>query len=52
MRFKRIFAVVSYICRYENWWQSWLIYFCVVIRIDTDFFPAQMKSIAAVLDCF
>ena len=46
------FAVVPYVCRYDNRWQSWLIYFCVVIGVNTDFFSAEMKSIATMLDCF
>ena len=46
------FAVVSYIGRYNNWWQSGLIYFCVMIGVDTDFFSAEMERIATMLDSF
>ena len=38
--------------RYVYWWQNRLVYFCVVIRIDTDFFSAQMESITTMVHCF
>ena len=51
-RVETYFAVVPQVCRYVYWWQNRLVYLCVVIRIDTDFFSAQMESIGAMVHCF
>lgn len=46
---KAYIAVVSYVGGHDDGRQSWLINFCVVIRINANFFAAQVKRIAAML---